>query len=123
MHDAINDINLVVALPQADYTTAQTGPAIDLAGYSGAAIFALPGAIAGTHSITIQESADGSTGWANVGAGNLIRTFANLSANTPQKDAYVGNKRYIRVVSASAGGTGNYGVVVIRRSARKVPVS
>ena len=123
MNDAIHDINLVVGLPQGAYTTDQTGAAIDLAGYSGAAIFAVPAGIAGTHGIVIQESADGSTGWANVGAGNLIGSFANLSANTPQKVGYVGNKRFIRILSTSTGGTGNFAVVVVRRSARKVPVS
>jgi hypothetical protein len=122
MHDAIHDINVVVALAQGAYTTDQTGPTIDLAGYSGAAIFALPAAIAGTHSLTVQESADGTT-WANVGAGNLMGLLSNLSANTPQKIGYVGNKRYIRVLSTSAGGTGNFAVIVLRRSARRVPVS
>jgi hypothetical protein len=122
MHDAIHDINVVVALAQGAYTTDQVGPTVDLAGYSGAAIFALPAAIAGTHSLTVQESADGTT-WANVGAGNLIGMLANLSANTPQKIAYVGNKRFIRVLSTSTGGTGNFAVIVIRRSARRVPVS
>ena len=122
MHDAINDINLVVALPQADYTTAQTGPAIDLAGYSGAAIVALPVAVAGTHALTVQESANGTT-WSNVGAGDLIGSFANLSANTPQKVAYVGNKRYIQVLSTDTGGAAVFGVIVIRRSSRKEPVS
>jgi hypothetical protein len=122
MNDAVHDINLVVALASGAYTTDQTGATIDLAGYSGAAIFAVPAAVAGTHGLVVQESADGVT-WANVGAGNLIGAFASLSANTPQKVAYVGNKRFIRVNSTSTGGTGNFGVVVVRRSARKVPVA
>ena len=122
MHDAIHDISLVVALPQGAYTTDQTGATIDLAGYSGAAIFAIPAAIAGTHAVVLQESANGTT-WSNVGAGDLIGAFANLSANTPQKVSYVGNKRYIRALSTSTGGTGNFGVVVLRRSSRVLPVA
>jgi hypothetical protein len=121
MRDAIHELDVVVGLPFADYTAGATGPTIDLAGYSGAGIFVLPGAIAGTHSITVQESADGSV-WANVGAGNLIGVLANLSANTRQKVSYVGNKRYIRLASASAGGTGTFGAVVARSHPRVAPV-
>jgi hypothetical protein len=122
MHDAIHDISLVVALPQGAYTTDQTGATIDLAGYSGAAIFAVPAAIAGTHAVVVQESANGTT-WSNVGAGDLIGALASLSANTPQKVSYVGNKRYIRALSTSTGGTGNFGVVVLRRSSRVLPAA
>jgi hypothetical protein len=122
MIDAMHDFNVVVAIPSASYTTDQDGATIDLAGYSGAAIVALPVGVAGAHSLTIQETANGTT-WSNVGAGDLIGSYAALSANTPQKVAYVGNKRYIQVLSTDAGGAAVFGVIVIRRSGRKEPVS
>jgi hypothetical protein len=121
MIDAIHDIDVVVALPFASYSADQDGATIDLAGYDGAAIVVVPGAVAGTHALTIQESANGSV-WANVGAGNLIGSLANLSANTPQKVSYVGNKRYIQILSSDSGGAAVFGVIVIRRSSRKLPL-
>ena len=121
MNDAMHDFNLVVAIPSGSYTTDQDGATIDLAGYFGAAIFALPAAMAGTHALTVQESANGTT-WSNVGAGDLIGSFADAVREHAPEGRLRRQQAVHPVLSTDAGGAGVFGVVV-PRSGRKVPVS
>jgi hypothetical protein len=92
------------------------GSAVDLAGQSNffrsAMLIAVAGPITdGTHTVTLQDSDDGTT-FANVGAQYLqgsLTPFATAGANTVQRLAYLGERRYLRAVVTSAtvttGGT------------------
>jgi hypothetical protein len=93
------------------------GSAVDMAGtgnnFRTAMMLVFAAAITdGTHTVTLQESDDGSTGWAAVAAGDLQGTLTPITtaqANTVQRQAYIGSKRYLRAsvttASATTGGT------------------
>ncbi len=122
--DLYNHLSVATTLAPAARTAAATGATVDLAGYEGALIQAVVGTVTdGTHTLTVEESADGTT-WAAVAASNLQGSFANLGSNTNQKVGYLGTKRYIRVNASVTGATtgGVYGVVVVRGNPRKYPV-
>jgi len=122
--DLYNNLNVVATLAPAARTAAGTGTAVDLQGYEGALIQAVVGTITdGTHTLTVEESADGTT-WTAVAAANLQGSFANLASNVNQKVGYLGTKRYIRVNATVSGATtgGVYAVAVVRGNPRKAPV-
>ncbi len=119
-----NLANAVTTLAPAARTAGANGSTVDLQGYEGVLIQAVVGTITdGTHSLTVQESDDGTT-WSNVAAANLQGSFANLATDTNQKVGYLGTKRYIRVDAAVSGATtgGIYAVIVVRGAPRKAPV-
>ena len=122
--DFYNNLSAVTTLPPAVRTANENGSVVDLQGYQGALLAAIVGTITdGTHSLTVQESDDG-TGWSDVAATDLQGIFANLTSNTVQEVGYMGNKRYIRVNAIVSGATngGAYAVAVVRGAARKYPV-
>ncbi|MBC7193872.1 hypothetical protein [Marinobacter sp.] len=122
--DLYNNLSVATTLAPAARTANANGSAVDLQGYEGALIQAIVGTITdGTHSLTVEESADGAT-WTAVAAADLQGSFANLVSNTNQKVGYLGTKRYIRVNAAVTGATsgGVYAVVVLRGNSRKHPV-
>lgn len=122
--DLYNNLSVATTLAPAARTASENGAAVDLQGYEGAMIAAIVGTITdGTHTLTVQESDDGST-WSDVAAENLQGSFTNLASDTNQKVGYHGTKRYIRVnvtVSGAANG-GAYSVAVVRGNPRKAPV-
>lgn len=122
--DLYNNLSVVTTLAPAARTASGNGSTVDLQGYEGAMIQAVVGTITdGTHSLTVQESDDGST-WSDVAASDLQGSFANLASDTNQKVGYLGTKRYIRVNATVSGATtgGVYAVVVVRSNPRKAPV-
>lgn len=62
----------------------------------------------GTHTPSVQESADNSS-FTAVAAGDLDGTLSAVSsgagANTTQKVGYIGTKRYLRAVMVTSGAT------------------
>lgn len=101
MRDLQNEISSAVTIaPAANRTATTTGSAVDLAGYRSAAALVQYGTVTdGTWTATIEDSDDGSTGWATVT--DISGSFtARTSANdeTVEEVAYLGSKRYIRVV-------------------------
>lgn len=122
--DLYNNLaNAVTTLAPAVRTAAATGSTVDLQGYEGALIQAVVGTITdGTHTLTVEESADGVT-FTAVAAADLQGSFATLASGVNQNVGYLGNKRYIRVNAGVAGATtgGVYGVVVVRSNPRKYP--
>lgn len=95
--------------PQAAVAGAINGAAIDRLGFRSAVLHARSGAVTGaptaqTYDVKLQDSADGSTGWADIpGAAITQITAANAEA---EKDINLaGAKRYIRVVG-TVGFTG-----------------
>lgn len=106
LHNILQDDNggtsvgAIQSIAPAAYATATTnGAAADLAGYRSAEIVVSSGVDTdGTHTITIQESADNSS-FTTVAAADL-RGGANAfepTASSQNLRGYVGNKRYLRV--------------------------
>jgi hypothetical protein len=122
--DLKNEIDTVTTLVPDTRTASTNGSSVDLAGYNAASIDAIVGTITdGTHSLTVEESDDGST-WAAVDAAFLQGSFSDLASNTNQQAGYVNNKRYLRVNCSVSGATngGKYAVVVVRGYPTDAPV-
>lgn len=123
MKDLKHNLTVAQSLDPAARTASANGTGVDLAGYEGAVVVFEVGTITdGTHTPSVQESADNVT-FTNVAAADLIGTLANLASNTPQTVGYIGTKRYIRAVSTVAGATtgGVYSAAVVRGIPRKAP--
>lgn len=122
--DLYSNLSAATTLAPAARTANATGTTVDLQNFDGALIQALVGTITdGTHSLTVQESADGTT-FTDVDAADMQGSFAALASGTNQKVGYLGSKRYVRVNAGVSGATsgGVYGVLVVRGAARKYPV-
>ena len=118
-------------------TTEGTGTAVDLQGYRGAlAIFnigqsgdTLSGSVYIT--VSLQESADGSTGWASVAAADLEGTNdqvidAAAEDETVIQMGYKGSLRYVRAYIAFTGTHTNgipIGAVVVKGFPCHAPVA
>lgn len=127
MKDLAGNIKVENTLKPAAYTASTTGETIDLRGYSSVAIQLLTGTITdGTHTLTVQESDDGST-WTDVDAEQLEGSFEDITAANAgnQIIGYHNTKRYLRVNVAVTGATtgGVYAVAVIKGDPWKAPVS
>lgn len=108
MRDLVSNIGAVLALAPAVQAAALTGPAIDLQKAERVAFLLTTGAVvgAGDFGATIQESADGTTGWTDVAAGQRQSNApATLAANASYKLGYLGFKRYVRLSLTKVGGT------------------
>lgn len=105
--------------------TAVNGTGVDLLGFESALILVTAGVITdGTHTIKLQESADNST-FTDVAAGDQLGTppgplTSGVGGSASACWAYVGSKRYIRVVATTAGATtgGVFAASVLRGHAR-----
>ena len=87
--------------------TTRNGSAIDTKeAVSVVAVFTGGGITDGTYTNSIEESDDGSTGWAAVDSGRLTSTLVALTpGNAIDKVGVVPTKRYVRAVSVSTGTT------------------
>lgn len=110
-------------------TTTQTGAAVDTLGFNSASVAQEVGTVTGTTPTLdskIQESADGSTAWADIsGAAFTQVTASNNSQALRLEGLNTGSrKRYIRVVSTIAGTTPSFdlGVNILLGRAFKEPV-
>lgn len=89
-----------------------TGSAVDLRGYDAAVVVVSFGAYTdGTHTPTVNQSADGVT-WVPCVFGtdldantNLAAVNSSAGANTLQQIGYIGNLRYLQVVITTTGAT------------------
>ena len=94
------------------------GVAVDTAGYQEACVVLSVGAVASTGSLNVkvQDSADGSTGWADV-AGAAFTAVPDTGDNQVQIGFIKldGNlaKRYLRVVGVVATAAADYGACVL----------
>ncbi|MFO1138356.1 MAG: hypothetical protein U1E41_04680 [Paracoccus sp. (in: a-proteobacteria)] len=108
MRDLFNNIGTTLALAPAVQAAAVNGPAIDLLGVGHITFAVITGAIAGDgdFGLNLQESDDGSTGWANVAAGD-VQTNAptSLAASSAYRLGYLGEKRFVRLSLTKTGGT------------------
>lgn len=108
MRDLYSNVTAVPALAPAVQSATVNGGAIALTGYKAAAVVLNTGAIAsaGDFSAKLQESADGSTGWADVAAAQVDSDApATLEAASTYRIGYGGFLPYVRLVLTKAGGT------------------
>jgi len=109
-----------------------SGTAVDRAvngGMQEATLIVTTGVVTdGTHTVAVQESADGSTGWTAVDSGQLTGAPPAVVAADDGKVFEVGvraTKRYLRaqVVTASSSTGGIVGCLIALNSPRYAPVS
>lgn len=97
--------------PAANAAGAVNGPAIDRMGYGSCSVAAITGLDTGTPSarsvtVKLQDSADGSTGWADITNAPTVAVSAVSSIGEAEVNL-ASAKRYIRAVATTAftGGT------------------
>lgn len=108
MRDLYSNIAATLALAPAVQAAAVQGPAVDLTGTKAVAFVVNTGAIAGSgdFGVTLQESDDGSTGWADVAAAQIdTNAPATLEASSSYRLGYRGFKGHVRLSLTKAGGT------------------
>lgn len=118
MRDLEARLDVVASVvPTGNRNASVNGTGVDLQGYDGALVVINADTITdGTHTPKIQDSDDNSS-FADAAAGDQVGTaLVAITASSVQKIAYVGAKRYIRVVVTVAGATtgGKYNAVVVR---------
>lgn len=113
IHDSVTSKSLTVS---GTATSTITGAAVDVREYvGGMKVVQAVGTVAGTTPTLdgkIQDSADGSTGWADVTGA----TFTQVTASTNNQMIEVqarASKRYIRYVGTIAGTSPDFDVAVI----------
>lgn len=122
---AITNISPVLQAPAARTNGTANGATADLSGYESALVLAFAGAVTdGTHTPKLQHSTDGSA-WEDVPAVYQRGTLAALEANTLQRVAYIGSRRYLRAVITTAGATTGAiaGSMVLRGDAHSTPAA
>lgn len=82
----------------------------------------------GSHAVKVQESADGSTGWTDLAAGNIQGSMPTVVAANDDTMFEVGLRptlRYLRAVATSTGSTtgGVYACAFILGRPRVLPIS
>lgn len=128
MRDLAHNLGVVQALVPQVLAATDTSAAIDLLGFDSAMVVINTGAIvsAGDFTAKLQES-DTTTGgdFTDVAAADLVGTLpAALAASSVVKQSYIGNKRYIRLVTTKNSGTSiAAGAVVIKGHAVSRPVA
>jgi hypothetical protein len=102
---------MVGNVPAAPAAGTRNGAAIDRLGYDSCVLFQQAGASSGTPTTIaldakLQDSADGSSGWADI-SGAAITQLTTASSSGKVAVSLSGSKRYIRVVEVLAftGGT------------------
>lgn len=126
MRDLENRLDYAASLPPVGNRTASAnGTGVDLQGYDGALVTVAAGAITdGTHTPKVQESDDNSS-FTDVASTDLVGTaLVAITANSLQKVAYIGAKRYIRVATTVSGTTtgGMYVAYVTRGYPSRQPL-
>lgn len=122
--DIKSNIDVAESLAPAAYTGNATGSSVDLQGFHAAAFLIVAGAITdGTHTVSAEESDDGTT-WTAVDAADLDGSFVALTTGAVQKVGYKGAKRYVRAKTTVTGATtgGVYTVSVLRARPTVAPV-
>ena len=112
LQDLKSNIGVAVSLVPAVRTAgAANGLAVNLTGFLSAVVaFSFGDLGGGSATCTVQESADGSTNWADIASDRLNGTLAAASANSVQTvgltDINGLTKSYVRAVITVTGGTG-----------------
>ncbi|MFD1744055.1 hypothetical protein ACFSE1_01140 [Rhizobium helianthi] len=128
MRDLSHNLGVVQALAPQVLSATDTSAAIDLIGFDSAAVVISTGAIVSSGNFTakLQESDTTTSGdFSDVAAADLIGTLPTaLAASSVYKQGYVGNRRYIRLVTTKNSGTSiAVGAVVVKGHAASRPVA
>jgi hypothetical protein len=117
--DLYNNLHVVESLPAAARTATANGAAVDRANFGSVMVAVHAGDVTdGTHTIKLQTSANGSSGWTDVPAEELQGSFSALTSSVDSRVVevgYLGSGRFLRVVStvASATSGGVFGATVL----------
>lgn len=130
LQDIVSGMTVVTSLVPASRTAgAANGTAVGLTNYGSAAVVFSVGALGGgTATPTIEESDDGSTGWAAIPAGRLNGTLAAVGDG---EELVIGltditgiTKKFVRPVITVAGGSGTLcSAYVVRSNPAHAPAS
>jgi len=116
--DLTNTLNVNESIRPAVMTVATDGQGVDLRGADSAIIAVTVGAIvgaAGDASITLEESADGTT-YTDVATADILGTEPTaLAANTAYQFGYRGDARYVRATFDPGAETSVAAAAVITR--------
>lgn len=128
MRDLSHNLGVVQALVPQVLAATDTSAAIDLNGFNSAMVVINTGAIVSSGNFTakLQESDTTTSGdFTDVAAADLIGTLpAVLLASSVAKQSYIGNKRYLRLVTTKNSGTSiAAGAVIIKGNAASKPVA
>lgn len=104
---------------------------IGLANFRAAMLVVLCGTITdGSNAIAIEDSANGSTGWAAVDPGRLLGSLPTITSTDDDRVFEVGvspdpNRPYLRAVAVTTGATtgGVFGAVIMLGQPASTPVS
>jgi hypothetical protein len=82
----------------------------------------------GSHAVTLQDSADGSTGWTAVDSGSIQGTLPTITATDDDVILQFGHsvaRQYLRLVVTTSGATtgGVFGAVAVMSDASSEPVA
>lgn len=106
--DLTSNIAAMPAIAPAVQSAAADGAAIDTKGFSSLAFVVNTGAIVGSgdFGVKLQDSDESDSGFTDVAADQVDTTApATLGAASSYKLGYRGNKRFVRLALAKAGGT------------------
>ena len=132
MREIKNSVSPAQSLPSANRTASANGDEVDLKGFDSAVAIADIGLWQdGSHLFKLQETDTPGTGYSDVAAADLVGAFVAVTSLTTdgmnQRVAYIGNKRYIRVVSIQSGSPSVSGlqaaVMVVRAHAAGKPTA
>lgn len=128
-----DDVVVKQSLTPSARTATANGVAVDTVANGGmqdAVLVVACGTITdGSHAITVEDSADGTTGWASVPAANVQGSLPTVVAASDDAVFEVGvrpSRRYVRAVTTVSGSPatgGVYGAAFILGSPRFKPVS
>lgn len=107
MREIKNQVSPAQSLASANRTASANGTGVDLKGFDSALVLADIGLWQdGSHLLKIQESDDDST-YTDVASTDQVGSFTAVTSTATdgmtQRAAYIGVKRYIRVVSTQSG--------------------
>lgn len=116
MRSVYDAIKAVFSLRPQAATTTVNGSSVDTLGYNSAAVILEVGAVSGTSptlDVKIQESDNGSTGWADVSGATFTQVTASNNSQILRVEGLgTSRKRYLRSVATIAGTSPSFTLAV-----------
>lgn len=125
----VEEVKSVVTIGPTAHSGAANGTAVDTLGFDAAVMKVIAGSIASgaTVDCKLQESADGSTGWADISGAAIVQMTDTDDNKPPMVDVLLGGvanrKRYIRAVLTPSGTAPLVGVTIELYRAQNTPVT
>lgn len=127
LRDLTSNVDGEPSLAPAVHTASANGATVDLRGSDSAVVVVHTGAYTdGSHVITLEESDDDST-WTDVADADIQGTEPTVDAagdaDSVFQFGYIGEKRYVRVITTASGTTSGaaYGASVVRGHLHRAP--